>query len=443
MNRDNASALAVGVAVVLLIAGFGVYFNSPDLNKKISLSSSSSPTSLSSLHLSNQEKDVAIQKSTTNAGDNAKQAPRIDKSQFKHAPDLAGISNYINSKPFKIADLKGKVVLVDFWTYSCINCIRTIPYLNAWNEKYSSQGLVIIGVHTPEFDFEKNPSNVQNAVEKFGIKYPVVQDNDRKTWDAYQNRYWPHKYLVDDEGFVRYDHIGEGNYEETEKVIQSLLQERAIDVGINNNNNNNNTGKNLSQFPPQSINSSLTASPPGSQSVDFGRIYTPELYFGYQYARAFLGNPQGFVPGKVVTYSLPTPNLTILNNQTEKIMPNTIYLSGDWLNNPDSMELKGGQSTDHTIVLKYSAKSVNIVAGGKARLYITEDGHSLNSNRGADSNPDDGSVSIDGQRLYNIANHKGYAVHTLVINVEQAAQAGDNGGGGGNGDFQAYTFTFG
>lgn len=396
MNRDNASALAVGVAVVVLIAGFGFYFNNPSLNDKASGGGTIVPASTTTTAAgSNNNNDGATITATATK-------PRADESQFRRAPELAGISNYINSQPFKLADLKGKVVLVDFWTYSCINCIRTIPYLNAWYEKYADQGLVIVGVHSPEFDFEKNPANVQAAVEKFGIKYPVVQDNDHATWNAYQNRYWPHKYLVDDQGFIRYDHIGEGGYADTEKVIQSLLQEREADMGQNA------TTTNLS---------TATVKPEGAQSVDFGQINTPELYFGYHYARTALGNSEAFDPGKVVKYMLPGDG---------GIKPNVIYLSGDWLNNPDNMELKS-----HTgkIVLNYSAKSVNIVAGGTGKLQVSEDGHAVGTDRGADVNSDS-SADISGQRLYNLTTHGGYASHTLTIDVT------------GEG-FKIYTFTFG
>jgi thiol-disulfide isomerase/thioredoxin len=395
MNRDNASALAVGVAVVVLIAGFGFYFNNPELNK------SNSSNNVSAGPASQIVPVGANGNNTTTAAAVAATKPHVDKSQFKRAPELAGISNYINSpQPFKLADLKGKVVLVDFWTYSCINCIRTIPYLNAWYEKYADQGLVIVGVSTPEFDFEKSPANVQAAVEKFGIKYPVVQDNDHGTWNAYQNRYWPHKYLVDDEGFIRYDHIGEGNYAETEKVIQSLLQERAADLGQN----------------MTTTAATTTVKPEGAQSVDFGRINTPELYFGYNYARANLGNPEGFGPDKVVKYALPGD-----------IKPNAIYLSGDWLNNPDNMELKS-----HTgkIVLEYSAKSVNIVAGGTGKVQVSEDGHAVGPDRGADVNKDNNTADVSGQRLYNLVMHQDYGSHKLVIDL-----AGEG--------FQIYTFTFG
>jgi thiol-disulfide isomerase/thioredoxin len=153
----------------------------------------------------------------------------IDKSQFKKAPEFTGITGLVNTPdPVKLADLKGKVVLVHFWTYTCINCIHTIPYLNDWYEKYSHKGLVIIGVQTPEFSDEKNIDNVKTAVNHFQIKYPVILDNNYATWNAYRNNYWPRDYLVDNQGFIRYSHIGEGGYNQTEQTIQSLLAEGTI-----------------------------------------------------------------------------------------------------------------------------------------------------------------------------------------------------------------------
>lgn len=151
---------------------------------------------------------------------------KIDKSQFKKAPEFTQIAGYLNTDPtITIADLKGKVVLVHFWTYTCINCIHTIPYLNEWYKNYSDKGLVIVGIHTPEFDFEKNIDNVKEAVKDYKIKYPVLQDNNYATWNAYENKYWPRDYVVDTEGYIRYNHIGEGGYNDTENVIQSLLSE--------------------------------------------------------------------------------------------------------------------------------------------------------------------------------------------------------------------------
>jgi thiol-disulfide isomerase/thioredoxin len=150
---------------------------------------------------------------------------KTDKSEFKKAPDFSKITGYINTDPVKLGDLNGKVVLVHFWTYTCINCMHTIPYLNKWYENYADKGLVIIGIHTPEFEFEKNTDNVKQAVKDYQIEYPVLQDNNYATWKAYQNKYWPRDYLIDTQGFIRYDHIGEGGYDETEKAIQSLLAE--------------------------------------------------------------------------------------------------------------------------------------------------------------------------------------------------------------------------
>lgn len=379
MNKDNLSALTVGIGVVALIAGFGIYFNNPELNTAAS--------------------DDNFVPATIIENGTATQV-QIDKSQFKLAPELARISGYVNTEPLTLGDLKGKVVIVDFWTYSCINCIRTIPYLNAWYEKYADDGLVILGVHTPEFEFEKDYKNVKAAVEKFEIKYPVVQDNEKGTWKAYENRYWPRKYLVDNEGYIRYDHIGEGAYAETEKVIQSLLSERAAYIGSN-----------------ATIDRSISR-PENAQSVDFGRIDTPELYFGYQFARTPLGNLESYRPDQIVKY-------TIAENVT--IAPNRIYLDGEWKNNADHMELQGEAGR---IVLSYSAKAVNIVAGGSGELHVSEDGSDLTgASRGSDVS-EQGTVAIDGQELYNLAIHEEYGDHEIVIDVI------------GSG-FEIYTFTFG
>ena len=163
------------------------------------------------------------------------QPAKIDKSRFKMAPELVGIADYINTSPEELQKaMEDKVVLYDIWTYSCVNCIRTLPYITAWDDRYSDQGLLIIGIHSPEFEFEKELKNVERAVEKYGIVYPVVLDNDMETWSAFENRYWPRKYIADHEGYIRYDHIGEGGYEESERVIQKLLAERsaALDIQV-------------------------------------------------------------------------------------------------------------------------------------------------------------------------------------------------------------------
>src|SRR5919112_4281386 len=300
MNRDNLSALVMAIAVVSVIAGFAIYFNTQ--GSYISSKSTS-------------DKFIPI----TGQIDENGTLINIDKSQFKKAKDFTKISEYINTKPISFNDvLKDKVVLVDFWTYSCINCIRTIPHLNEWYDKYSDKGLVIVGIHTPEFDFEKNSDNVKSAVQKFGIKYPVLQDNDKETWNEYENRYWPRKYLIDDEGYIRYDHIGEGAYQETEKVIQALLSERAAHMGIKNTNFNN-------------IQKSNNSSKFEYQDVNFSKIQSPELYFGDEFARTPLGNNEGFKPNQIVSYNLP---------DNSEIKPNVIHLEGKWKNNPDHIDRK-------------------------------------------------------------------------------------------------------
>jgi thiol-disulfide isomerase/thioredoxin len=358
MNKDNFSALVMAIGVVSLIVGFAVYFNSPELNKVISSGQGGGTTNLIPA--------IQIVQEEGNDSMTTKKAQfSIDKSQFKKAPEFEKVTGYINTKPISLTDLKGKVVLVDFWTYSCINCIRTIPYLVDWNEKYADKGLDIVGFHAPEFEFEKNIDNVKAAVQKFGIKYPVIQDNDKGTWNAYENRYWPRKYIVDNEGYIRYDHIGEGGYAETEKVIQSLLQERNAQLGLDSSlaSTNNNTATETTTVTPENV-----------QSVDFSKINSPELYFGYQYARAPLGNPEGFKPDQTVDYSLA--------KIVSDIKPNVIYLDRTWKNNADNMEL---QNESGRIALVYSAKSVNIVVGGNGEVTILEDGSTLvGEYRGAD-----------------------------------------------------------
>jgi cytochrome c biogenesis protein CcdA/thiol-disulfide isomerase/thioredoxin len=163
--------------------------------------------------------------------------PKVElKKTGTMAPELRVGGEWFNSDPLTLSQLKGKVVLVDFWTYTCINCIRTLPYLKAWHEKYHDKGLVIIGVHAPEFEFEKDADNVKKAIEDFDLKYPVMQDNDFATWRAYKNNYWPAKYLIDKDGNIRYTHFGEGEYDETEFAIQELLTEAGTEISETPNN---------------------------------------------------------------------------------------------------------------------------------------------------------------------------------------------------------------
>jgi thiol-disulfide isomerase/thioredoxin len=312
---------------------------------------------------------------------------------FEKAPELRDIAGYINAPDnLTIASLKGDVVLVDFWTYSCINCIRTLPYLEAWEQKYGPMGFVIIGVQSPEFDFEKDFNNVQMAVTKYNLTYPVVLDNDHATWDAYQNLYWPEDYLVDTNGYIRYTHIGEGDYDTTESEIQQLLMER-----------------NQNASPGGIVASNIT------ENYDLSQVGTPEIYLGYSFARQPIGNPQGFVQDQIVNYSIP-----------QTTQANVVYFSGSWLNNPDNMELA---SDTGKIVLTYDAKNVNIVAGGNGTLSLLLDNAAPAADQyGLDTVND--TVTVNQQRLYSLIDDTGYNQRTLEIDVT------------GKG-FMIYTFTFG
>jgi thiol-disulfide isomerase/thioredoxin len=399
MNKDNISAIVMAVAVVAIIVGFGIYFNSPALNKA----------------RSSQQLEKFISAATTTNGtiktvklDKA-QFLQIDKSQFQKAPEFVGIVGYINTPgntPITLTSLKGKVVLVDFWTYSCINCIRTIPHLNDWYQRYAGKGFMIVGVHSPEFEFEKNYDNVKTAVQKFGIKFPIILDSNHDTWNAYGNQYWPRDYLIDSQGYIRHDHIGEGDYNTTENVIQSLLAERAALGGL----------KEISFNTAKATTNNLRS----LAYVDLTKQITPEIYLGYSFARAPLGNPQGFQPDQTISYSI-SPSISF--------DPNIIYLDGQWKNNPDNVEL---ESNTGRIILTYYAKDVNIVAGGHGQQgSVTENGaEKIPKNAlGKDLTPD-GKFVLDGQRLYNLALHNYYGSHSIIINIT------------GKG-FQLYTLTFG
>ena len=320
-----------------------------------------------------------------------------DKTFLRKSPELQGISGYINTSAEKLKQqLQGNVVLYDFWTYSCINCIRTLPYITAWDEKYADEGLVIIGIHTPEFEFEKNYENVVFATDKFGIKYPVVQDNEKEIWSDFQNRYWPRKYIADHEGYIRFDHIGEGAYKETEQVIQLLLEERSNAIG---NIIEKKELVNLDEFKHATFR-------------------TPELYFGYNFAegRNQLGNEKGFSKNKIVDYQLP-----------ERFKQHYFYMEGMWKNNNDGMKLI---SDSGKIVLNFNAKQVNIVANGNAELNIIYDGMIISENSRGHDIDSNGNVRISEPRLYNLIELDQEGPHEIIIEVEDP-------------DFEIFTFTFG
>ena len=321
----------------------------------------------------------------------------LNKLGLKQAPELVGIAHYLNTSPEELKEtMKDKVILYDIWTYSCINCIRTLPYITAWNEKYSDQGLLVLGIHSPEFEFEKDVKNVEMAIEKYGIIYPVVLDNDMETWKAFENRYWPRKYIADHEGFIRYDHIGEGGYAETEKVIQNLLKERSESLGIQSD----------------SANALVDI-----EEFEHTAFRTPELYFGYNFAqnRNQLGNSEGFQPGNIVTYA-----------KVDNVDLHKFYLEGEWKNYGDSMELI---SETGSIKLLYAAKEVNIVTENDAELEISLDGKPI-SDKLAGTDVISGLVTVSEPDLYNIVSSDISSTHLMEIEVS------------GKG-FQIFTFTFG
>ena len=322
----------------------------------------------------------------------------IDDSEFKKAPILVGIAHYLNTTPEELTEkIEDSVVLYDIWTYSCINCIRTLPYITSWDEKYADQGLLVIGIHSPEFEFEKNPENVKIAIEKHGISYPVVLDNDMKTWKAFENNYWPRKYIADHEGNLRYDHIGEGGYQETEKVIQQLLDERADAIGIK-------ISPAVSLVPLEEFEHTL--------------FRTPELYFGYKFAqnRNQLGSQEGFQPGRTVTYAEPI-----------NIELNKFYPIGNWKNHEDGMELT---TSNGSIKLSFNAKEVNMVTENNAQLEVFLDGKPLTEKYSGTDMVSGNQLVVSDPGMYNIIDSDTSISHVMEIQI--------NGKG-----FQAFTFTFG
>lgn len=337
----------------------------------------------------NKGNDNFEESSQNNNEKNSETLTFAQKSKkYKVAPDLSSIDGYINTDglPITISEFKGKkVVLLDIWTYSCINCQRTLPYLNSWYKEYEDKGLVIIGLHTPEFSFEKIQKNVEDAVQKFGIQYPVVLDNDFSTWHAYENRYWPRKYLIDIDGFIVYDHAGEGDYEETEKAIQSALLERNQRIGNTVNLENS------------------ISNPDNTMSIDYSKISSPETYFGSDRNENFANGSAG-VEG--------VQNLVV----PKSINRNKLYLDGSWNITNEYSENNG----EARIVFAFNAKNVYFVGGSKAGVdvEIYQDGILQKT------------ITVNSEQLYNLIENDSYGEHILEMKIK-------------NPGLQAFTFTFG
>jgi len=310
-------------------------------------------------------------------------ALKMNISNPTDAPELKGLQSWINSNPTTIEELQGKVVIVDFWTYSCINCIRTLPFMNQWYEKYVDDGLVILGIHSPEFGFEKVEANVRKAVEDFDIKYPVALDNDFETWRAYDNRYWPAKYFIDREGKLRHTHFGEGEYEESEEIIQYLLSEGGEVVEDE-----------LSDFGDLN-------------SVPFSQQQTPETYLGYSRADEF-ANKKEKQNDKVVEYTL------------QDINKNEWTLSGQWTINGE--HIVAGED-GASLQIQFSGKDVYIVAVSdvEATMKVWLNGADPGTQGGADVV--DGSVDITGSRLYHVVSgEKILDSNILELTVDKGVQ---------------------
>lgn len=313
---------------------------------------------------------------------------------------LSGATAWLNSPPLSREALRGKVVLVDFWTYSCINCLRTLPYVRAWEAKYRAAGLVVIGVHAPEFAFERDPENVAKAVRDLGVTYPVALDNNHAIWRGFNNSYWPAHYFIDARGRIRYHHFGEGNYAESEKVIQRLLAENGRAVG--------------------DMRTVTVRTKGASAAASWNDVRSAETYLGHLRAERF-ASPGGFVRDTGHEYVAP-PRLPL----------NAWALAGRWL---VGSEYATAQSTGARIVYRFHARDLHLVLGPSAtgrrvRFRVTIDGKPPAGDHGTDTN-DAGNGMIEGQRLYQLVRQKS-AVRERTFAIEFL----DPGA-------QAFAFTFG
>ena len=287
-------------------------------------------------------------------------------SDYGQAPDFKKGDNWLNSQPLTMADLKGKVVLIDFWTYSCINCIRTLPYVTKWYDTYKDNGLVVVGVHTPEFTFEHDANNVKNAISQFGIHYPVVQDNDYGIWTAYGNEYWPAEYLINQKGEIVDEHFGEGNYDITENTIRQLLGLNTINVKMPENN--------------------------------LGNIGSPEMYFGTDR----LAN---------LTPSQSPSSIPQNYKLSQNLKLNNFSFGGKWQFSGPNVQLVGDSGQ---INLKFHSGKIYMVASSSkpATLTITVDGKLQPS------------VTVQASKLYTLFDSEDYSDHLIEININQSGFQG-------------------
>lgn len=312
-------------------------------------------------------------------------------------PSLGGATQWLNSEPLTNEQLRGKVVLVDFWTYSCINCIRTLPYVRAWAEKYKDQGLIVIGVHAPEFAFEKNIGNVERAIRNFGITYPVAIDNDFRIWRAFRNSYWPAFYFVDAEGKVRHHQFGEGDYEKAEEVIQDLL----ADAG---------SRKAASDLIVPDAKGAEVASAPV-------RPRSGETYLGYDKASGFIAGER-LMADQAADYTVRPPRL------------NQWSLGGNWTIGAEQASLN---RADGSISYRFNARDLHLVLGANGkpvRFQVLVDGKAPGADHGSDTDPE-GFGTVSDTKLYQLVRQAGEVrERTFEIRFLDAG-------------VEAYVFTFG
>jgi thiol-disulfide isomerase/thioredoxin len=309
----------------------------------------------------------------------------VNKPNMELAPEIIPGGEWYNSDPLTIESLRGKVILIDFWTYTCINCQRTLPYIRDWWSKYRDQGLVIIGVHSPEFEFEKNSENVKKAIQDFQLTYPIVQDNEFATWRAYDNRYWPAKYLIDKNGYIRYNHFGEGAYDETELKIQELIKE----------------------IEDQSVTDKID----NPKYQVFSK--TPETYLGYERIANFASN-ENIQMGEKADYTFP-----------EKLGNNQIAYSGSWIIDKEY----ANPQKNSKLEINFEAKEVFLVMRpkiDKSMVKVMIDGKE--ENYGEDVK--EGIVTVDSDRLYKLVNLSKSGRHILLLEFLDS-------------NTEVYAFTFG
>jgi thiol-disulfide isomerase/thioredoxin len=290
-------------------------------------------------------------------------------------PELDGAVAWLNSPPLSSKSLRGKVVLVNFWTYSCINSLRELAYIKAWATKYEDAGLVVIGVHSPEFGFEKDPANVKNAVSDLRVTFPVAIDSDRSIWSAFRNDYWPANYFIDRRGRIRHHHLGEGEYEKSERIIQELLRENGA-------------------AGPKSGPVRITAS--GAEAPPSEDVQSPETYAGYKLGER-LFSPERVARDSRRAYSSP---LTPLLNQWG--------LGGSWIVGAERSAL---QAAPGKVVFRFHARDLHMVlgpakGGGRVRFKVSLDGAAPGDDHGVDCSPD-GSGEVREPRLYQLIRQQG------------------------------------